>query len=139
MISYTSGLKFNLVQNGVSDIRKLDLVNSGDNKIFRGSFTIYKDDGIFNKDGAAFIEIIFPTIEEVDSCIKDESDKYNLVNSDLEEIANVDIDPQQSYEKYKSSQLSKNLDINNLKQYYDKDDLNFKFGNAGYYRGQNGN
>ena len=36
--------------------------------------------------------------------------------------------------KYQADQLSKTLDLNKFKQYYDKDDQNFKFGNPGYYK-----
>ena len=127
-------LKFNLVQQGVNDVRKQNLKAEGDNKTFTGEFIISKDDGIFNKDGTAFIEIILPVSTDDESCSFDESDKYNLVNSDLEEIANVDLNPEESYSKYQADQLSKALDLNRFKQYYDKDDTNFKFGNPGYYR-----
>ena len=145
LISYVDNdLKFNLVQQGVNDLRKqnleidlkiIDNVETFDNKTFTGEFTISNDDGIFNKDGAAFIEIIFPVSTVDEDCGSDVSDKYNLMNSDIDEIAIIDLSPEESYAKYQADQLSKALDLNAFKQYYDKDDTNFKFGNPGYYRG----
>jgi len=130
--SYTTDLKFNVVQQGINDIRKQALVPVGDNKTFDGSFLIYNDDGIFNKDGRAFIEIVLPG--GTGSCGIDSTDKYNLVNNDEEQIALIDLSPEESYDRYQANQLSKALDLNEFKQYYDKDDTNFKFGNPGYFR-----
>jgi hypothetical protein len=133
--SYADGdIKFNVIQQGINDIRKLDLKVTGDDKTFTGQFDIMDDDGIFNKDGTAFIELIIPGSVVAEICGSDNSDKYNIVNSDLEEISNVDLIPEEVYDKYKAERLSKTLEINKFKQYYDKDDNNFKFGDPGYHR-----
>ncbi len=134
-VSYVDNdLKFNIVQQGINDLRKQNLNVVGDNKTFWGSFNIYKEDGVFNKDGSAFIEIILPETKVAESCGTDNTDNYNIVNTDLEEIANIDLSPEEAFQKYQSDQLSKALDINSFKQKYDKDDINFKFGNPGYYK-----
>jgi hypothetical protein len=134
-ISYVDGdIKFNVIQQGVNDVRNLSLLVIGDNKTFTGQFNIYNDDGIFNKDGNAFIELVLPGSVIAETCGEDNSDIYNLVNASLEEIANVDLDPEEIYENYKTEQLSKDLSLNELKQYYDKDDVNFKFGNPKYFK-----
>ncbi len=127
-------IRFNVVQQGINDKRDLGLTVGSDNKTFSGEFNIYKEDGIFNKDGAAFIEIILPGTKAAEICGSDNTDKYNIVNTDLEEIANIDLLPEEVYQKYQSDQLSKALDINKFKQKYDKDDINFKFGNPGHYK-----
>jgi len=137
-VPYVTGdIKFNVVQQGVNDERRIDLEvpNSNfNNKRFIGQFDIYNDDGIFNKDGVSFIELIFPGTIEAEACDSDTSDKYNLVNSDIEEIANIDLVPEEVYQKYQRDKLSKTLDLNKFKQYYDKDDVNFKFGNPEYFK-----
>ena len=101
---------------------------------FSGHFDIYSNDGIFNKDGTAFIEVLFSDITATESCGSDNRDIYNLINANLEEISNIDLLPEEVYEKYQNDKLSKSLDINKFKQNYNKDDINFKFGNPGYYK-----
>lgn len=135
--SYEDGdITFNVIQQGIRDDRSSNniLTVAGDNKTFHGSFKIYNDDGIFNKDGNAFIELIFPNTTIAQSCGDDNTDDYNLVNTDLEEIASIDLSPEEIYEKYQTGQLSKALSIDEFKQFYSRDDDNFKFGNPGYYR-----
>jgi hypothetical protein len=102
--------------------------------LLSGEFEIFNNDGIFNKDGASFIEIVFPGDTPPGNTNSDERDKYNFVNSDIQEIANIDLLPEEVYQKYQRDRLSKALDINEFKQNYDADDINFKFGNPGYYR-----
>ncbi len=127
-------VRFNVIQQGINDIRDQGLISGSDGKKFTGQFNIYDNDDIFNKDGAAFIEVILPGTLAAESCGSDNTDTYNLVNTDAEEIANIDLLPEEVYRKYQSDQLSKTLDINKFKQDYDKDDTNYKFGNPGYYR-----
>ena len=126
-------IRFNVIQQGINDKRDQGLKKI-DDKTFSGEFEIFGNDEIFNKDGAAFIELIFPNTVAAEFCGSDETDNYNFVNSDQEEIANIDLVPIEIYHKYQSDRLSKVLDINKFRQNYDKDDTNFKFGNPGYYR-----
>ena len=129
----TGEIKFNVVQQGINDLRNENFDVITENK-FSGKFEIFQNDGIFDKDGAAFIEIVFPGSTSSQSCGSDERDKYNFINADEEEIANIDLLPEEVYQNYQRNRLSKALDINKFRQNYDKDDTNFKFGNPGYYR-----
>jgi len=134
LISYTiEDVKYNVIQQGVNDLVNQSFTTVIPSK-FSGQFKLYNNDGIFNKDGAAFIEILFPDTTVAESCGSDDRDIYNIVNADLEQIANINLLPEEVYQKYQSNKLSKSLDIDRFKQNYDKDDTNFKFGNPGYYR-----
>lgn len=126
-------VEYNLIQQGINDKRNQKFTSITDNK-FSGQFEVSKNDGIFNKDGKAFIEILFPDNTNTKFCESDERDIYNVVNTDMEDIVNIDLLPEDAYQKYQRDRLSKPLDINSFKQNYDKDDDNFKFGNPGYYR-----
>ena len=126
-------VKYNLVQQGINDKRNQNFTNITDTK-FQGDFIITRNDGIFNKDGAAFIEVIFQGATASEICGTDERDLYNFINADDEEISNIDLLPEEVYQKYQRNRLSKAIDINKFRQDYDKDDTNFKFGNPGYYR-----
>jgi len=133
-IPYSIGdVTFNLIQQGINDKRKQSFTAITDIK-FSGEFEILNSDGIFNKDGTAFIEIVFPGELVGESCGSDERDKYNFINADVQEIANIDLLPEEVYQKYQRDRLSKGIDLNEFKQNYDKDDVNFKFGDPGYYR-----
>lgn len=133
VVDGVSDVKFNFIQQGINDKRKVDFDAITDVK-FSGKFEIFNSDGIFNKDGASFIEIVFPESSVGESCGSDERDKYNFINADVEEISNIDLLPEEVYQKYQRDRLSKALDINEFKQNYDGDDANFKFGDPGYYR-----
>lgn len=134
---YMSGdLKYNVIKQGIevgSDWKNnLSVI---DNKTFWGSFTISPDDGIFNKDGSSFIEIVFPETDTSSSCLSDESDVYNSMITDSRAAEYKDLSPEDIYKKIQTDSTGKAFDINNFKQYYDQDDDNFKFGNPGYFRG----
>jgi len=133
VVDGVSDTKFNLIQQGINDKRNQDF-DATTSTVFSGDFEIFNSDGIFNKDGASFIEIVFPGDTPTGSCGTDERDKYNFINSDIQEIANIDLLPEEVYQKYQRDRLSKALDINEFKQNYNADDINFKFGNPGYYR-----
>lgn len=133
-LSTIAGITYNLIQQGINDKRNQGFnVGSTVSKL-SGDFEIFNSDGIFNKDGASFIEVVFLGDTPSGSCGTDERDKYNFINSDIQEVANIDLLPEEVYQKYQRDRLSKALDINEFKQNYDADDINFKFGNPGYYR-----
>jgi hypothetical protein len=131
-ISTTDGITYNLIQQGVNDKRNQDFTTITDT-LLSGDFEIFNNDGIFNKDGASFIEVVFAG-DTPETCGTDERDKYNFINSNIDEIANIDLLPEEVYQKYQRDRLSKALDIDEFKQNYNADDINFKFGNPGYYR-----
>ena len=136
-IPYDDGdIKFNIVQQGINDIWGLSLSRGNDNKTFNGSFNIFEHDGVFNKDGKGFIELVFPDSiqSSLYSCNSDNSDLYNLMISDREISENKDLVPESVFEKNKKNKISKALDINSFKQYYNQDDINFKFGNPGIFK-----
>ena len=126
-------LKFNVIQQGMADQYSLTLLklNNRENK---GSFIIYKSDGIFHKDGKGFIELDFPEDSISTSCQTDESDKYNLMINQKDLFKFVDADPEQVFERYYSGRFVKITDINSFKQYYKVDDENFKFGNPKFFK-----
>ena len=126
-------VNFNVVQQGINNKRGQSFDSVSPQK-FSGHFSIYSNDGIFNKDGTAFIEVLFSDMTSTESCGSDNRDTYNLINADLEEVSNIDLLPEEVYEKYQNDKLSKSLDINKFKQNYNKDDINFKFGQPGYYK-----
>ena len=129
----SAGVTYNLIQQGINDKRNQEFTEVTDT-LLSGEFEIFDNVGIFNKDGTSFIEIVFPGDTPPGSCGSDERDKYNFINSDIQELANIDLLPEEVYQKYQRDRLSKALDINEFKQNYDNDDANFKFGNPGYYR-----
>jgi len=130
-------LTFNVIQQGTNDSwssgnGNLTRIN---NKIFWGQFTIYRDDGVFNKDGNTFIEILFPDTNISSGCLVDYSDKYNPIVTNMQVVENKDLTPEEIYNKIQTNNAGRVFDINQFKQYYDQDDDNFKFGNPGYFRG----
>ncbi len=139
--SYSSAgdnaLTFNVIQQGSNDSwsSKNGYLTVIDNKTFWGQFEIFKDDGIFNKDGNSFIEILFPETTVSSGCDADDTDQYNPIITDSQAAENKDLTPEEIYNKIKTNNAGKAFDINQFKQYYDQDDDNFKFGNPGYFRG----
>jgi len=114
-------LKFNAIQTGLHDQYGLSLsyISPG---VFKGEFKVYKHDGIFDIDGFGFINVIFP-----DGYDPKKTDPYlSIVDKNLE-AENV-------FEEYLSGKVYKVLDINSFQQYYNNDDLKYRFGNPEYYR-----
>ena len=137
-MSYNSNdLTFNVIQQGINDLRG-DTTNNPlartSSKTFWGEFEIHKEDGVFNKDGNSFIEIIFPELARISACLSDSSDPYNLMISDIKAAEEKDLTPEEIYNKNQTDNVNKVFDLNQFKQYYDQDDSNFKFGNPGYFR-----
>lgn len=130
------GLKFNAIQQGVGDQYGLALTKNDQEGFYTGSFKLYKEDNVFNKDGLGFIDIVFPDdpINTITKCVTDESDKYNLMVREQEISRFTDLSPDDVFKEYQSGKISKVLDINELKQFYDKDDGNFRFGDPAIYR-----
>lgn len=127
-----SDITFNVFQQGINDLWGLSFSEKIGNRIFRGSFPIYKDDGVFNRDGKAFIQIVLPEIGV--SCGEDISDNYNLTVSDNSAQEYQDLKPEEIYIEEKSNKTNKVLDIIRFKQYYNADDPNYLFGNPDYFR-----
>jgi len=131
---YSDGdFTFNLVQQGIENIWG-EALERIDNKTFKGEFKIYEHDGVFNKDGKSFIQVIFPDSIGSSICISDNSDPYNLMVNANDAAKFKDLDPEEAYKQYRKDQVLKALDINSFKQYYDKDDTNFRFGNPRIFR-----
>ncbi len=126
----TGDLKFNMVQQGLSDQYE-NVLTRIDSRTYKGSFKVYKNDGIFNKDGLAFIDIYFPddVINAGATCLSDETDKYNLMIGPKDILRYTDLDPEDIFREYKESKILKDLDINEFKQFYKRDDESSVFGN----------
>ncbi len=131
---YSEGdFTFNVVQQGINDIWG-EILERIDNKIFKGEFKIYENDGVFDKDGKSFIQLIFSDSIEVSNSISDISDPYNLMVNDTDANRFKDLETEEAFKQHKKSQILKTLDINSFKQYYDQDDINFRFGNPIIFR-----
>jgi hypothetical protein len=132
--AYSDGdLTFNVIQQGINDIWGSSLYRIN-NKNFYGQFIISPHDGIFNKDGNSFIEIIFPDSNRFVSCLSDASDFYNLMVTDSEAAKYKDLTPEEIYSKNQTDTTRKVLEPIQFEQYYDQDDINFKFGNPKYFK-----
>jgi hypothetical protein len=133
-IPYADGdLTFNIIQQGINEIWSQSLIKIN-NMRFDGSFNIYKSDGVFNKDGKAFIQIIFPDSLINQSCSSDKTDIYNLMVNSAEAVKYQNLSPEEVYSEATSDTIHNIESINSFKQYYDKDDENFLFGNPNYFR-----
>jgi len=106
-------LRFNVIQQGINDLYNQSLTHFQED-IYIGSFKVFKEDGIFNKDGLTFITILFPEDEEA--------------------IVGIDKDPIEAYKEYKQNRIDKVLEIDSFNQFYDKDDNQFVFGNPKIFK-----
>jgi len=137
--SYATGtLKFDVVHQGISNIFNKDLDPEGGdtpNSNYIGEFIIRREDGIYNKDGIGFLKVRFEDAL-IDECVSDRRDLYNqmLIKSELEFLDAVSLSPEEAFRENATRVVSKVLDINEFKQYYDTDDTNFLFGNIGFYK-----
>jgi hypothetical protein len=136
--AYTS-LKFDVIHQGISTIFDKELLPEGSLPTlnYLGSFTIRKEDGIYDKDGTGFLKVKFrDESSSTDECVSDKRDLYNqmLITSELEFLDTVSLDPADAFQEYLTGTVSKVLDINEFKQYYDQDDPDSLFGDAGFYR-----
>ena len=133
-----TGLTFNVIQQGISDQYDLSLekIESSEGFSYKGFFKVYKDDGIFDKDGLGFIEVVFPDdpIGGDSGCLSDETDKYNLMLNQEDLVRYGDADSEEVYQEYLTSKIAKALTLNSFKQFYNIDDTRFQFGDPGYFR-----
>jgi hypothetical protein len=133
--STSNNLTFNVIQQGVDDIWDQPLVKVGaTNTMFDGVFKVYKHDGVFSKDGKAFIQIVFPDSLSGSMCVSDITDAYNLVVSNKDASRYQNLSPEQVYNETISSQVGKAVDLIPFHQYYSVDDANFRFGDPDYMR-----
>jgi hypothetical protein len=118
-----STLKFDVVHQGVSDIFNETLVPSTSETspytTYTGSFRIRREDN-----------------SVVDNCVSDKRDWYNqmLITSELEFLETVSQTPEEAFAEVSTRDVNKVLDVNDFKQYYNIDDVNFLFGDPGFYR-----
>lgn len=136
--SYNS-LTFDVVHQGISNIfnEALTSETSLPTSSYTGSFVIRKEDGIFDKDGIGFLKVKFPDEDaSIDNCVSDRRDLYNqmLIKSELDFLDIVEQSPEDAFRENATKTPLKVLDINEFKQYYDNDDPDFLFGDAGFYR-----
>lgn len=132
-LNENENLKFNFIQQGRNDQYNLPL-STEDGLVYKGSFSISKDDGIFNKDGKGFINIILPEDNENYVDTSDSSDIFNVIidYNNLEQYK--DSNPEEVFNEFKAKRVNKVLDIDSLKQYYNKDDADFRFGNPDIFK-----
>lgn len=130
-------LKYNVIQQGMSNQYglPLEVIENTNDMVFKGDFLIKKNDGLFNKDGIAFISIVFPDdpTNIATNCVSDDSDKYNLMLTD-NDISKYKTDFEtNAYKYYETSRTLKVLEANQFLQYYNKDDSKYIFGNPKFY------
>jgi len=139
-------LSFNMIQQGLNDVYNIPLEKiSGKEGIYTGNFVIKKSDGVFNKDGLSAITINFPdqsTNISTTYCAEDtlvggkKLDDYNILPTlvNYPEIrGSNDADPKEVFELFSSAKFNRILDINTLKELYNKNDRKFQFGNPKYF------
>jgi len=76
-----SSIVFDVIQQGIGD--QIGLVATGSSGLYKGTFTIYRRDGLINEDGVAYIQIVIP-----DGCVEERvvpedepfNSTYNLMN-----------------------------------------------------------
>lgn len=134
-----SSLKFDIINQGISGIFDYPLTPKGEESPYfnyLGKFAIRKEDGVYDKDGIGFLKVKFPGEDTTDECFNDKRDLYNqmLISSELDFIEAQSQTPEEAFREEATRTVSKVLDINGFKQYYDSDDPNFLFGDAGFYR-----
>lgn len=139
-------LTFDVIHQGISNVFDRELspeeIIEGVTPVspyltYIGSFLIRKEDGIYDIDGTGFIKVKFPGEDTPpDNCVSDRRDLYNqmLIQSELDFLDTTELTPEESFRENATRTVLKVLDINDFKQYYDNDDPNFLFGNAGFYR-----
>lgn len=134
-VSDSVPLKFNVTQQGTSGSYGNILSTDSSKTVFTGQFNIKRDDGLFNKDGIAFIDIIFPDdiVNIATSCQTDNSDKYNLMLMDTDISKYKNDFNTNAYQYYEKSRIAKTLNINEFAEYYNKDDIKNEFGNPNFF------
>jgi len=125
--------RFNMIQQGIDDSWDQPLKIT-DAKTLWGEIKIYKHDGIFNKDGQGFIQVIFPDDIASSACRSDRTDAYNLLISNVDAEKYQDSKPEDVFQEEKTDKAGKLLNPETFKQYYKQDDENFRFGNPRYFR-----
>lgn len=130
----SQNITFNVIQQGINNIYNRPFLESTtDKKEFKGFFDVYKEDGVFNKDGKAFIDINFEEEDHI-HCLSDESDKYNIIDDKKRAIYYKIDDVKDVYQESLKYINKKKIDNISFKQYYNEDDENFYFGNPNYFR-----
>lgn len=131
-VSYSS-LTFNVIQQGINEVYGLTLTRV-DGTRFDGEFEVHKHDGVFNQDGKAFIQVVFPDQVSTSSCGSDTNDIYNLATNNVDAERYQNLGPEEVYHEVITSKINKAANLQPFKQYYDTDDNNFKFGSPDYFR-----
>ena len=130
-VSYSS-LTCNVIQQGTEDIWGEELTKFN-NKEWRGSFLVKEHDGVFNKDGQAFIQLVFKD-GTTSTCGSDEMDIYNKMINDTDAKTYQNLSPEEIYRGDTTEEINKAMNIESFRQYYKIDDANFKFGNPNIYK-----
>jgi len=134
-------MTFNIIQQGTNDLFGLPLIKI-ENGVYTGSFPVEKEDGIFNKDGDAIIIVNIPNqILNLNVTFAPEDltggDPFNLLQSFLNKpeirTQSSSSSPEGVFELISTSKFNRVLNVNSLKNTYNKDDKKFRFGNPEHY------
>ena len=124
----------NIAQQGLSDYYNVVLTKSQtDSLSYIGALNVYSDDKMFNKDGLAFVDIIFP--EEIPTAfVSNVMDKYNIILNNVDRERYHDLDPIVVFDEQTKEEIHKIVGIQDLQESYNKDDERFLFGNPDIFK-----
>ncbi len=124
-----SQIKFNVFHEGMNDIWGESLIQKEDNRTFIGKFIIEKEDGVFARDGKAFIQIVLPENSTLAAYDGDKYDKYNMLVNNVEAPTYQDYTAEEIYQIEKKNTDNILLDESFFENYYSRNDTNATFGN----------
>ena len=90
-------INFDVIQQGIGDIRNKEAVYNEEKQLFEGSFDVYQEDKIVNIDGVARIRAKLPgTCEEVDEIVVASAtfskDIYNVMSDESSQSVDQSVD-----------------------------------------------
>ena len=135
-------MSFNVIQQGVNDQFDLPLeeVEEG---VYRGKFSIDKQDGVYNKDGVAAIVLNIPNpctqvlklpckVKSLDSLNRNDLGSFRDFSINYGPLLD-NISPESLLSEYKKGKLSKTVNIKDLKDQYSSDDPRYSFANPKFF------
>jgi len=135
-------MSFNVIQQGVNDQFDLPLEEINDG-VYRGKFSIEKQDGVYNKDGVAAIVLNIPNpctqvlkfpckVRSLDNLNRNDIGAFRDFSINYGPLLD-DISPSSLLNEYKKGKLSKTVNIRDIKDQYSTDDPRYSFANPKFF------
>lgn len=135
-------MSFNVIQQGVNDQFDLPLEEIEEG-VYRGKFSIEKQDGVYNKDGVAAIVLNIPNpctqvlkfpckVKSLDDLNRNDIGSFRDFSISYGPLLD-DISPSSLLSEYKKGKLSKTVNIKDLKDQYSTDDPRYSFANPKFF------